>query len=603
VSIRERLDELDAAGPRLVLSESQVALAYRRVQRALPMASVHYATKCNPAEPVLRQLHGLGSGFETASAREIDLLTAVGVHPRKIIFSAPVKSPKDIARAHHMGVHRYVVDCAAEVEKVAAAAPGSSVFVRIAVDDEHSQWPLSRKFGAAPSEAPWLFSLASASGLSLEGLAFHVGSQSTHPPAWRHAVTLCGEIAAAAHQDGVRLRSLDVGGGFPVPYSGSAPSIATIAAEISAGLRTWPYDVALVVEPGRYLVAQAGTIQAHVIGLSTREGQHWVFLDVGAFNGLYEASPSGGGLTFRFHAPGLDDEPSQEFEVAGPTCDGDDVIGSGVRLPEGLEIGDIVEIESAGAYSLAYGSEFCGAEPLEVVAQPAEVVIDLRDDEPVIDLRDHDEQLPLARVVEFGDPLFEQAAALELSVFDAAGFVEASGGLDDYRAFDPASSFVVIPDEQGLAGVLRIIWPNEHGFKTTKDFELTADGLHLLASAGPQRICEIGTLAVRPDVRGLGVAISCYNAATRESLLRGCSWFLASIDDGLLEVFRERFYFPFEALAPSDPEYYGSPTTPALLDMLDAHRGTRLNDMDLHRKIFRSPVTEPAPARPLSAGS
>src|SRR5690606_19994459 len=137
-------------------SESQVAAAYRRIQRALPMASVHYATKCNPAEPVLRQLHELGSGFETASAREIDLLTAVGVHPRKIIFSAPVKSPKDIARAHHVGVRRFVVDCAAEVEKVAAAAPGSSIFVRIAVADEHSQWPLSKKFGAAPAEAPWL---------------------------------------------------------------------------------------------------------------------------------------------------------------------------------------------------------------------------------------------------------------------------------------------------------------------------------------------------------------------------------------------------------------------------------------------------------------
>jgi len=582
-------DDLDVVGPRLLLSEGQVAAAYRRLQQALPVASIHYATKCNPAEPVLRRLHALGSGFEAASAREIDLLTAVGVQPRTIIFSAPVKSPRDIARAHAVGVRRYVVDCETEVEKVAARAPGSCVLVRIAVADDHSRWPLSGKFGAAPEEARWLFSLASASSLSIEGLAFHVGSQSTHPKAWRDAVVLCGQIAAAAQGDGVVLRALDVGGGFPVPYAGDAPSVAEISAEIEAGLKTWPYDVALIVEPGRYLVAEAGTIQAHVIGRSKRGGQPWLFLDVGAFNGLYEASPAGGGLSFPFRAPGLDAEPSQRYEVAGPTCDGDDLIGSGVELPEGLEIGDIVEIASAGAYSLAYSSEFCGAEPLQVIVQPAEVVIDLRDAEPVIDLRDVVEELPLASVVEHGDPRFEEAAQLERAEFEALGFVDADGTLDGFRAFDEVSSFVVVPDEQGLAGALRLIWSGEKSFKTIQDFELTPEGRDLLSSAGEARMVEIGTLVVRRDARGLDVAIACYAAARRESWLRGCTWFLASVDDVLLDVYREHFHFPFVAVSASDPDYYGSPTTAALLDHHVGGREILRNDPELYRKIFCSP--------------
>lgn len=592
MSIRERLDQVDPAGPRLVLSESELAVAYRRLERALPTASIHYATKSNPAEPVLRKLHALGSGFEVASARELALLAALGVAPRKVIFSAPVKAPRDVVRAHQLGVRRYVVDSTAEVEKIAALAPGASVLVRVAVDDHHSRWPLGRKFGAATDEVPWLCSLAGASGLVVDGLAFHVGSQATDAAAWRAAVQRCGELAASAELDGVRLRTLDVGGGIPVPYEGGVATVTEIAEQILLGLERWPYEVALVVEPGRYLVAQAGTIEAHVIGLSERAGRHWAFLDVGAFNGLFEASAVGGGLSLPFRAPDLPSEPSRTYEVAGPTCDGDDVIGTQVPLPAGLAVGDVVEIGCAGAYSLSYASEFCGAPPLEVVSEP-EVVLDLRGEEPVIDLRERREELPHARIVEPGDPLFEAAAEQELRFFEELGYVDADGGLDDFRSYDATSSFIVVPDAEGLAAVLRLIWPNRRGFKTVNDFTLTDEGARVLADVGEDRIVEIGTLAVRPDVRGLDVAICCYNVARRESWLRGCTAFLVGIDDGLLEVYRTQFHFPFVALSESDPDYYGSPCTAALLDHLVAVPEMVREAPELYRQIFLAPVGEP----------
>ena len=89
-----------------------------------------------------------------------------------------------MARAYALGVRLYAVDCEAEVEKVARAAPGSKVFCRILCDGSGAEWPLSRKFGCAPEMAPHVLERAQALGLVAHGLSFHVGSQQRNPRMW-----------------------------------------------------------------------------------------------------------------------------------------------------------------------------------------------------------------------------------------------------------------------------------------------------------------------------------------------------------------------------------------------------------------------------------
>ena len=111
-----------------------------------------------PSRPIPRRrsstlLADLGSCFDTASIAEIELALAAGATPDRVSFGNTIKKERDIARAYALGVRLFAVDCEAEVEKVARAAPGAKVFCRILCDGAGAEWPLSRKFGCAPEMA------------------------------------------------------------------------------------------------------------------------------------------------------------------------------------------------------------------------------------------------------------------------------------------------------------------------------------------------------------------------------------------------------------------------------------------------------------------
>ena len=112
-----------------------------------------YAVKANPAPEVLSLLASLGSCFDTASVAEIEMVLAAGATPDRISYGNTIKKERDVARAHALGIRLFAVDCEAEVEKIARAAPGSRVFCRILSDCVGAEWPLSRKFGCEPAMA------------------------------------------------------------------------------------------------------------------------------------------------------------------------------------------------------------------------------------------------------------------------------------------------------------------------------------------------------------------------------------------------------------------------------------------------------------------
>ena len=140
-------------GPCLVVDLDVVRDNYNAFAKALPDTRVFYAVKANPAPEVLALLAKLGSCFDTASIPEIEMVLAAGATPDRISYGNTIKKERDIARAYALGVRLYAVDCKAEVEKIARAAPGSRVFCRILSDCVGAEWPLSRKFGCEPAMA------------------------------------------------------------------------------------------------------------------------------------------------------------------------------------------------------------------------------------------------------------------------------------------------------------------------------------------------------------------------------------------------------------------------------------------------------------------
>lgn len=363
----------DAAPPSpcLVIDLDVVEERYRSLTEALPGAAVHYAVKANPSPGVLARLAALGSRFDIASPAEIELCLAAGVDPSRISYGNTIKKRRDIAFAHAAGVRSFVVDSEEELGKVAAAAPGSTVVVRILVSGDGADWPLSRKFGCEPDMAVDLLVEAGTLGLDAAGVSFHVGSQQRRPEMWDPALERAGAVLRQARIAGAPVRIVNIGGGFPARYTADVPDISAYGAAISTAvdrhLAGLPVDVHC--EPGRYVAGDAGVLRAEVVLVSRKaygDEHRWVYLDVGRFGGLAETE----GEAIRYPmVTSRDGGPVGPVILAGPTCDSVDVLYERGRyeLPLTLSEGDTVDILAAGAYTAAYASAgFNGFGPLRI---------------------------------------------------------------------------------------------------------------------------------------------------------------------------------------------------------------------------------------------
>src|SRR3974377_1711559 len=136
--------------PCLVVDLDVVRDNYQSFAKALPDSRVFYAVKANPAPEVLSMLASLGSCFDTATVAEIEMALVAGAAPDRISYGNTIKKERDIARAFALGIRLFAVDCAAEVEKVARAAPGAKVFCRILSASAGAGWPAWRQSGCAP---------------------------------------------------------------------------------------------------------------------------------------------------------------------------------------------------------------------------------------------------------------------------------------------------------------------------------------------------------------------------------------------------------------------------------------------------------------------
>jgi ornithine decarboxylase len=362
------LRDSDAPTPFVVVDVDLVEERYVQLVEAIPAARVYYAVKANPALPIIRRLVALGSAFDVASPAEIDRCLEAGANPNDISYGNTIKKRRDIAYAHSCGVRRYTVDVEAELDKVAVEAPGASVCVRLRHDCGGADWPLSRKFGAEAPDVVRVLALAGKAGLE-SGVSFHVGSQQRDLGAWDDTLEVVAEIVERARNQGANPSFVNLGGGFPGTYREAAPTIDAYGAAVRTALAKWfPLGLTeVMVEPGRYLVADAGVLRSEVVLVSRRspaDSERWIYLDCGKFHGLAETMDEA--IRYRLRTP-HDGQTSGPVVLAGPTCDSADVLyeKSAYELPLALAEGDMVDILSAGAYTTTYSSVgFNGFPPL-----------------------------------------------------------------------------------------------------------------------------------------------------------------------------------------------------------------------------------------------
>ncbi|MDT5325362.1 MAG: ornithine decarboxylase [Mycobacterium sp.] len=367
-------EQLAAYGtPLLILDPGRVAEQYALLTGHLRGFDLHYAVKVLPHPAVLTTLASAGCGFDVATSAEVDLVRSLGLRTDRCIHTHPIKKPSDIDHAYRAGVRTFVVDNPCEAEKFRGRPADIDVLVRLSFPNKTAKSDLSTKFGVDPADAPMLVKHVVAAGVRFAGFSFHVGSQGSSLTPYRHALRATAELSRTVQRTlGVRARTIDIGGGFPVSYRDPMPSIAGLTAIVDEELGAERDAFTLLAEPGRILAASCMTLFTSVVGTAVRGGRVWHYLD----DGLYGAYSNI--LTEDVHPPilALDElrgEPPKDHRpvtLAGPTCDSIDVIARDYPMPA-LRVGDIVVSPMMGAYTTVTSSRFNGIGETPIVVADA----------------------------------------------------------------------------------------------------------------------------------------------------------------------------------------------------------------------------------------
>jgi ornithine decarboxylase len=343
---------------------------YEELRTNLPYAKVYYAVKANPAPEVITMLNELGSCFDVASIYELRQLLALGVSADRMSCGNTIKKNTHIKEFYEAGVRLFVTDSESDLRNIAKAAPGSKVFVRLLTEGVMTaDWPLSRKFGCHPDMAYDLLVLAKKLGLDPYGLSFHVGSQQRDIAAWDNAIAKVKYLFDWVTEEGIKLKCINMGGGFPAHYLEKTNSIETYATEITRYLREDFGDdfPEIITEPGRSLVADSGVLVTEVVLIARKSRtalERWVYVDTGKFNGLMETLNESIKYPLYTVKQGL----AEKCILAGPTCDSVDTLYEDYQyeLPLNLAAGDRIYWLSTGAYTSSYSAvAFNGFPPLK----------------------------------------------------------------------------------------------------------------------------------------------------------------------------------------------------------------------------------------------
>lgn len=348
----------------------QVANAYRLWQAKLPQVHAHYAIKCNTDEMVVKLLGSMGANFDCASKNEIDTVLRLGFDASRIVYANPCKTNSFIRHAKNSNVNLTTVDNKQELYKLKKFHPECKVLIRIATDDESAQCRLSTKFGCSLETAlEELLPECKQLGITAAGVAFHVGSGAKDFNSIHQAVKQSRMIFDRASALGMPMNVLDIGGGFERETFEESSSMVQYSLE-----KYFPSEfvdqngIRIIAEPGRFMVANAFTLAAHVIarrdldsGLDGMEAM--LYINDGVYGNLNcilfdHQHPVARVLKSQDQEAEKSDE--YVFLIWGPTCDGLDCVSPRAILPKNVQVGDWLYFPNLGAYTSAATTSFNG---------------------------------------------------------------------------------------------------------------------------------------------------------------------------------------------------------------------------------------------------
>ncbi len=363
--------------PTYVYSRAHIEAQYRAYADALQGIEhlVCFAVKANSYLGVLNVLARIGAGFDIVSRGELERVLAAGGQPQKIVFSGVGKSRDDMRRALQVGVHCFNVESTDELERLQQIAAELNVqapiSLRVNPDVDAGTHPYistglkENKFGIAISDAEAVYTRAAAlPNLQILGVDCHIGSQLTTLPPFLDALDrLLALIDRLAERD-IHIRHLDLGGGLGVQYRDEQPPlagdyIAAVRERISG--RT----LALVFEPGRSIVANAGVLLTRVEYLKHTEHKDFAIVDA-AMNDLIRPALYQAWMDVVAVQPR--DAVARPYDIVGPICETGDFLAKDRELA--LAEGDLLAICSAGAYGFVMSSNY------NTRGRAAEVLVD-----------------------------------------------------------------------------------------------------------------------------------------------------------------------------------------------------------------------------------
>lgn len=358
--------------PVFILDHEKIRQNYRDFKEALPRVQAYFAVKSNSNPEIVKTLYNIGASFDVASMPEFmivyEYIKNLPSKERqdfiwdKIIYANTIKQ---IETLRELDQYKPLVtfDNIDELKKIKEHAPHAGLVLRIRVPNTGSMVELSSKFGAHPGDAVDLIIEAFKTGLVVEGISFHVGSQCNNFENYMQALQLSASIMKESESRGHKIKILDIGGGFPVKYNSKVKSFKTLARKLNTEFdRLFSKDIEILAEPGRFMVANAATLVTKIIGKAVRDGKTCYYLDDGVYHTF-------SGIVFDHCTYPLKAFKEGELKVSavfGPTCDAFDTISVAEELPE-LEIGDLLYAENIGAYSIASSTYFNGFPPAKVV--------------------------------------------------------------------------------------------------------------------------------------------------------------------------------------------------------------------------------------------
>ena len=360
--------------PIVVVDHAVLRQNYATFRKYLPRVQAYYAVKAFADPAVVQTLFEAGASFDVASMPEFNIvyefIKDMPAKQRqdwiwdKIIYAHPIKAEKTLTE---LDPYKPLVtyDNSEEIRKIARFAPHAGLVLRLKVPNTGAMVELSSKFGASPGEAVDLILEATASGLAVEGLSFHVGSQTTNFENFVQAINLAANIFQEARSRGyTKMNLLDIGGGFPAPYDPTVRPFSELARKINTELdRLFPKEIQILAEPGRFMVATAATSVATIIGKAVRDGKLCYYIDDGVYHTF-------SGILFdhcQYHLDSFKKGPRQICTVFGPTCDALDVVSMSEQLPANLKLGDLLFSRNIGAYSIASSTPFNGFPPARAI--------------------------------------------------------------------------------------------------------------------------------------------------------------------------------------------------------------------------------------------